>query len=183
MGAFGSGRWADVMTRKVNTGLCRTLSIRTLKKMGVFDAYRVDERFCIRWVNEFGDDAGKVIITRHISGNGNKTCLRLKTKGIVTSAGGFVTDQDVSITTTPCHYGGMRYWFLCTSVVDGKLCENRVTKLYLPPGGNIFACRHCHDLTYESCQQSHKYDRVMDHLECLDIENLSINQVLRLGAL
>ena len=189
MGGFGSGAWADVMTRKVNTGLCRTLSVKQFKQMGIFDDDRSDEAFSIQWTNELGDDAGKVTITRQFSGNGNKTCLRLKTEGIVTAAsqdtGGFVTvtGQDVSITTTPCFYGGERNWFLCPAVVDGVLCENRAAKLHLPPGGTMFACRQCHDLTYESCQQSHKYDRVMDHLEGLDIENLTINQVLRLGAL
>jgi hypothetical protein len=55
--------------------------------------------------------------------------------------------------------------------------------LYLPPGGEVFGCRHCYGLTYESCQQSHKYDRVMDHLDHLDEANLTINQVLRLGGL
>ena len=27
-------------------------------------------------------------------------------------------------------------------------------KLYLPPGGRYFGCRHCHDLTYRSRQES-----------------------------
>jgi hypothetical protein len=48
MGGFGSGDWADVMTRKVNTGRCRTLSVKTLKKMGVFDDDLSDEVFCSR---------------------------------------------------------------------------------------------------------------------------------------
>jgi hypothetical protein len=184
MGGFGSGAWADVMTRKVNTDLCRSISVKRLKMMGVFDD-SPDPVYSISWISDLGDDAGKVIITPQVSGNGNKTSLRLKTEGIVTTAGGFVTvtGQDVSITTTPCHYGGGRYWFLCPASVDGVLCENRVGMLYLPPGAKVFGCRQCHDLTYESCQQSHKYDRVMDHLEGLDIDNLSINQVLRLGGL
>jgi len=178
MGGFGSGDWADVMTRKVNTGLCRTLSVKTLKKMGVFDVDRVGEVFSIRWVNGFGEDAGMVSIIPQVSvgGNGNKTSLRV-------DIGGFVTGQDISLTATPCHYGGVRHWFLCPAVVDGVLCENRVGMLYLPPGGKIFGCRHCYGLTYESCQQSHKYDRVMDHLDHLDEANLTINQVLRLGGL
>jgi hypothetical protein len=178
MGGFGSGKWADVMTRKVNTGLCRTLSVKTLKKMGVFDADRTDERFCIRWVNELGEDAGCVNIIPQVrrSGNGNKTSLR-------TDIGGFVTGQDISITTTPCFYGGVRNWFQCPTAVDGVLCENRVGMLYLPPAGKVFACRHCYGLTYESCQQSHKYDRVLDHLEGMDEDNLTINQVLRLSGL
>ena len=178
MGGFGSGDWADVMTRKVNTGLCRTLSVKTLKKMGVFDVDRVGEVFSIRWVNGFGEDAGMVSIIPQVSvgGNGNKTSLRV-------DIGGIVTGQDISLTTTPCHYGGVRHWFLCPAVVDGVLCENRVGMLYLPPGGELFGCRHCYGLTYESCQQSHKYDRVMEHLEGLDEDNLTINQVLRLGGL
>ena len=178
MGGFGSGKWADVMTRKVHTGLCRTLSVKMLKKMGVFDDDRVDKRFSIRWVNGLGEDAGMVSIIPQVSvgGNGNKTSLRVE-------IGGCVTGQDISLTTTPCHYGGVRHWFLCPAVVDGVLCENRVGKLYLPPAAQVFGCRHCYGLTYESCQQSHKYDRVMDHLEGLDEANLTINQVLRLSGL
>jgi hypothetical protein len=33
-----------------------------------------------------------------------------------------------------------------------------VAKLYLPPQGRKFGCRTCHDLTYESSQESHAYD-------------------------
>ena len=178
MGGFGSGHWIDVTTRKVNTGLCRTLSIRTLKMMGVFDVDRADEVFSVRWVNGLGEDAGMVSIIPQVSvgGNGNKTSLRV-------DIGGIVTGQDISLTTTPCHYGGVRHWFLCPASVDGVLCENRVGVLYLPPGGKVFACRHCYGLTYESSQQNHKYDRVAEHLEGLDEENLTINQVLRLSGL
>jgi len=82
MGGFGSGDWADVMTRKVNTGLCRTLSVKTLKMMGVFDDDPSDEVFSIRWVNEFGEDGGMVTITPHVSGS---VCLR--PKGLSQTAG------------------------------------------------------------------------------------------------
>ena len=176
MGGFGSGDWADVTTRKIHTGLCLSLSVNTLKKMGVFDAWH--NQYSIQWTNELGEDAGKVSIIPQVrsSGNGNKTSLR-------TDIGGFVTGQDISITTTPCFYGGVRNWFLCPASVDGVLCENRVGMLYLQPGGKVFACRHCYGLTYESSQQNHKYDRVAEHLEGLDEENLTINKVLRLGGL
>ena len=176
MGGFGSGHWIDAMKRRVNTDLCRTLSIRTLMKMRVFDDDSSDEVFCVRWVNEFGEDAGMATITPVVGGNGNKRSLRV-------DIGGCVTGQDIQITTTPCTYGGVRYWFLCPAVVDGVLCEDRVERLYLPPGAQVFGCRQCYGLTYESCQQSHKYDRVMDHLDRLDEDNLTINQVLRLGGL
>jgi hypothetical protein len=40
----------------------------------------------------------------------------------------------------------------------GPPCGRRVGKLYLPPCGRYFGCRHCYRLTYTSCQESHKYD-------------------------
>jgi hypothetical protein len=36
-----------------------------------------------------------------------------------------------------------------------------VGKLYLPPHCRYFGCRHCHDLTYTSCQQ---HDKRVDFL-------------------
>lgn len=63
-------------------------------------------------------------------------------------------DYKVKLVTTPCNFGGVRYWFICPLVVDGKSCLRRVGKLYLPPGGKYFGCRHCYDLTYESCKKS-----------------------------
>jgi hypothetical protein len=53
-------------------------------------------------------------------------------------------DYLVSVVTTQPHYGGVRYWWLCPS------CGQRVRILY---GGSIFACRRCHNLTYETTQK------------------------------
>ena len=62
------------------------------------------------------------------------------------------TDQDyqISLLATRCNYGGLRWWLVCP--VLG--CGRKVAKLYLPPGARYFGCRHCYDLTYESCRQS-----------------------------
>lgn len=35
-----------------------------------------------------------------------------------------------------------------------------MVKLYLPPGEHRFGCRQCHDLTYESSQESHMTDKL-----------------------
>ena len=40
-----------------------------------------------------------------------------------------------------------------------------------------------YDLTYESCQISHKYDNLDEHLQNMDIDSLSVTQALRLGGL
>ena len=177
MGGFGSGKWADAVTRKVTVGLCRSISVKRLKRLGVFDADSPD-RVSMAWVNEFGEDAGSVSIIPQVDGNGNTRSLRVEFAGSVT-----VTSQIIRVTSTPCFYGGLRHWLLCPAVSDGVLCENRIGVLYWPRGGNVFACRHCWHLTYDSCQTSHKYDRVFDHIKDMDADDLTINQVLRLGGL
>lgn len=54
--------------------------------------------------------------------------------------------QEVYFDWTPCNFGGHRKWLKC------MLCGRKVAKLYLR--GKYFACRHCHKLTYRSCQES-----------------------------
>jgi hypothetical protein len=57
-------------------------------------------------------------------------------------------DYKVPLTTTPCHFGGHRYWFQCPLNKNGAYCGRRVGILYLC--GSLFGCRHCHNLTYSS---------------------------------
>jgi hypothetical protein len=64
----------------------------------------------------------------------------------------------VRLQTSRVHRGGLRWWFTCPLLVGGWPCDRRVGKLYLPPGGRYFGCRHCYQLTYTSCQESHKGD-------------------------
>ena len=61
-------------------------------------------------------------------------------------------EERVNIDKTPLHFGGERHWMTCPR------CGRRVTKLHLPPGEIYFGCRKCYDLTYQSCQDSHKFD-------------------------
>lgn len=56
-------------------------------------------------------------------------------------------DYSVRLQTTSCHYGGVRYWFICPA--GG--CGRRVALLY---GGRIFACRHCYQLAYKSQRET-----------------------------
>lgn len=73
-------------------------------------------------------------------------------------ATGIKVDYKVPLTTTRPRFGGVRWWFICPLKVNGRACGRRVGKLYLPPSSSYFGCRHCHDLTYTSSQESHKYD-------------------------
>jgi hypothetical protein len=67
-------------------------------------------------------------------------------------------DYSVRLQTTTTVWGSERYWFTCPLIVDGSSCARRVGALYLPPGGMYFGCRHCYNLTYQSTQESKKWD-------------------------
>jgi hypothetical protein len=70
----------------------------------------------------------------------------------------------VRLEMTPTQFGGRRFWFVCPLIVGGVPCSRRAAKLYLPPGGRYFGCRTCHDLTYRSCQEAHKAERLCARL-------------------
>ena len=67
-------------------------------------------------------------------------------------------EESIRLQTTRPNFGGVRWWFSCPRMLNGKECGRRVGKLYRPPGSRYFACRHCLDLTYESWQTSHRHD-------------------------
>ncbi len=69
----------------------------------------------------------------------------------------------VQATTTSCHMGGERPWFLCPA----RGCGQRVAVIY---GGGIFACRKCYQLAYPSQRENgmdratRRADRIRDRL-------------------
>lgn len=62
-----------------------------------------------------------------------------------------VDDRDhhlsVTLTQTPCNFGGARSWFLCPG------CNSRMAILYL--SSDALECRRCQGLTYRSSQTTH----------------------------
>jgi hypothetical protein len=64
-------------------------------------------------------------------------------------------DYKINLTTTPCHFGGVRYWFICPLSTNGVYCGRRTGTLYLASGGKYFGCRHCYNLSYESRNEPH----------------------------
>ena len=50
--------------------------------------------------------------------------------------------RQIETTTTPCHFGGKRFWFVC------PCCKRRVGTLYKPPMKDELLCRKCHGLRY-----------------------------------
>ncbi len=62
-------------------------------------------------------------------------------------------DYRIKLAKTRCNFGGVRYWFLCPR------CGYRAGKLYRRPLGEMYFCRKCNDLTYESRNESRSYRR------------------------
>lgn len=153
MGGFGSGR-RESYNKKTTIGSCLSLETKRLKKslnhLTTGQSKNRTASWCGGWDNRKiaeiaytlrKDTELQCSLTFHYSsafGDGDAKELR----------------YSVKITATPCRFGGKRWWFNC----PGKNCSKKVVALHLPPHNCYFLCRHCHDLTYQSCQDSHKID-------------------------
>ncbi len=73
-------------------------------------------------------------------------------------------DLPIKLQSTATQFNGRRWWFTCPLARNGRPCDCRAGKLYLPPGGRYFGCRTCYDLTYQSCRESHQVERILGHL-------------------
>jgi hypothetical protein len=129
------------------------LDIRLLHRDGLLAPGR---SFSLWWTRN-----GETMATVNISSAFERVTLSYRQR----DQGGTWEEMDypVRITTTPCNYGGQRVWWLC----PGWRCGRRVAVLY---GGAVFACRHCHDLTYRSQREgfgdrsSRRADKLRDRL-------------------
>jgi len=153
MGGYGSGRWRW-HTGRYRVEDCFPLDVNKLRRDRLLyepspgdGAWGSLEWHKVRTKEKTGSagyrierDAGGIV-------------YRLQYK-----AGEVEVDLPVQVERLPQHFGGDRWWFRCPLVVNGKPCQRRCGKLYLPPGSRYFGCRICHNLTYTSCNESHQFD-------------------------
>jgi hypothetical protein len=76
-------------------------------------------------------------------------------------------DYKFSLVSTPCRFGGLRWWFICPLSKNGVYCGKRVGVVY--KSGDHFGCRHCYELSYESRNQNRR-GRFMPLFETLRTE-------------
>jgi len=136
MGNSNSGRWGG--TRKATTESYLRLDIRYLSGKGCFRS-DVSGNGSLSWTRN-GNPAGSI----GYSFEPDRITLHYRQR-----------DQDIhqpiTISRTPCHFGGSMVWFLCPG------CGRRVNALY---AGSRFYCRYCHKLGYES-QREGILDRLL----------------------
>jgi len=131
---------------------CRSVSISFLKKHGYFSE-PCSMSGTIIWKNCFGEKTSSIGIV--VSTFEGENYVRFYYT-VTNRSSGEKTEYDykIQLTTTPCNFGGVRYWFICPLSKNGIYCGRRVAKLYKAPGANYFGCRHCYNLSYESRNES-----------------------------
>ena len=147
MGGPGSGSW-----HRWNLGStvedCLTLDINRLVKDGLIDP---DSRAgSLSWtriqtgrqvasvgcrLDSFGPDDATFRLSYTVGRGGNKRPI----------------EEAIRLQTTRPYFGGTRWWFTCPN------CDRRAAKLHSPPGGDLFLCRTCYGLTYQSQRESPYY--------------------------
>lgn len=146
MGGYGSGEWRwDVKTTVED---CRVLDVNRWAREGVLRPGQ-HRRGSWAWYRfeEKTSSIGYEVDTTDMAAPWFRLFYTF-------TESGEEVDETARLDVTRLHFGGARFWFTCPR------CGQRVGKLYLPPGARRFRCRRCYGLTYTSCRESHKYDRL-----------------------
>jgi hypothetical protein len=143
VGGFGSGqRWS----KKSVVESCYSIDTATLKRWKLLSPGTSYSAGSFEWGRE--QNNGASVSYRLTVGQTTGTLQLLYSMKSQNAE----LDYTVRLVTTACHLGGVRWWFICPLVKAGVACGRRVRKLYLC--GKYFGCRHCHNLTYRSSQES-----------------------------
>ncbi len=146
---MGRHSWSDKKTVEE----CKSLDLSWLNRQG----YLCGSWWgTIQWKNTLGEVTSSISIMVSVTREGfGEDYVRLSYSQTdrFTKEKKKDLDYKIELVTTPCHFGGVKYWFVCPLVANGRYCGRRVAKLYLPGGQTYFGCRHCYNLTYRSCQE------------------------------
>lgn len=166
MGGYGSGRWG-LSSKKYTVEDCLTLDLNFLLREGGVSPRSGK----LNW------SRGGVVHSSIGYSFEPGPLLRLNyTKN------GESVNIPVFLLSTTQRLGGVRYWMKCPLVINGISCNNRCSKLYCTPNCKFFGCRSCLDLTYESCQESHKFDAMFTSLSRRTGKSLAkVKQALKDG--
>lgn len=151
MGGLGSGKsgWRHTVEG------CLTLDANLWMRKGVLAPGRLSSGSWM-WSNSYTEEKIASIGYEVNTLDKHNPVCRLYYKR--TNTGEEKIETVIKLVTTTPHFGGLRWWFICPLIVRGRACWRRVGKLYLPNGAKYFGCRHCYNLTYTSCNESHNND-------------------------
>ena len=144
-----SGR--GVLRKKMLIGRAFRMDVQMLKRQGLFN-FDSSVSWSFYWQKD--KRTGPSLECRFVHDAQGQPGLRLEYT-VVNNTSGERKDFDyvVSLVTTPCHFGGVRWWFICPLTKNNVPCQRRCRYLYLPPGSMLLGCRECFELTYETRQR------------------------------
>ncbi len=128
----------------------KKIDISWLKHQGLLQGWHSST---ISWTNGFTGDKSSVGIEISVLSKERYARIHYTQTGQNEEKRYF--DYRIPITSTPCNYGGERYWFTCPWYKNGNYCGQRVRTLY--KAGDYFACRHCYNLTYSDRNANRRY--------------------------
>jgi hypothetical protein len=147
MGGPGSTRW-NGHRKKTTVEMCWQLDIVRWTRRGIVAPCNHARGTWVWTDTSTGETLDS--ISYEVKTTEDDGWLRLQYHFVSPRDSGVRLDYKVALVTTRGYLGGLSWWFQCPLMVNGQACRRRVRKLYLPPDGTYFGCRHCHDLTYES---------------------------------
>lgn len=157
MGGLGSGRWR--WPRKTTVEECLFIDVNQIRRRG-FDGVKTTVVFA-KSSNALRRKAVGEIGFRLIESE-EKNPVMVFEYSIKSAEKEQKVAEPVPLQHTKLCSGGLRWWFTCPLAKDEKPCLRRVRMLYMPPEGVNFGCRYCYDLTYRSCQESHRKDWIYE---------------------
>jgi len=129
----------------------KTLDVHFLKKHGYLTA---DEKWGSVNYSINGEPTGSISIrVKKAEHSHNITLIYTQTDNNTGEKKDFNYKNE--IVSIPCHFGGVRHYFICGLSKSGVYCGRRVAKLY--KGGDYFGCRHCYELTYSSRKDNKQF--------------------------
>lgn len=150
MGGYGSGRSGGQAI--IEDGL--RLDINQLLRVGLIRPMASRYNATLIWRDvATGEARSRISYTSHLEeASGRLRLVYTVTRGW--SGEKHSLDYTIRLTTTPCRFGGRRWWFLC------PLTNRRVSKLYLPQRASKFAAREAYRIAYR-CQRESPRDRAL----------------------
>lgn len=154
MGGIGSGTWLR-LNKRLTTEQLYSLDVNRLARDGMLCDGTAGVLF---WLD--ADTGHRLASASYSSWSINGDCRVFEISYRWNNRDNF--RSRIQLQATQPHFSGQRWWFTCPLSTNGVPCNRRAAKLYL--FGGQFGCRHCHNLTYRSCQESHQLERMCKRL-------------------
>lgn len=131
----------------------RRVELSVLKKLGFFPRCESFINGNIRW-SQNGEPTGNIMVRIDTRPSESYLQLVYKTREHGASSDDPWRDYDYRFPLEGllCRYGGYKWYVRCQLAKAGIFCGRRVRILYMV--GDYFGCRHCANLTYQSCRDN-----------------------------